>query len=779
MKKVLIVASSFSHIKSFHLPYIREFRRLGWEVHMAAGGDPCTPSASMKGAGGRAAASGGNPGPEPLDAGLAVSLPVRKSYFSPENLRACLLLRRLIKEQGYDLVITHTTLGAALARLAVKGLACRPRMVIVVHGYLFGPGAGLFPSIFLRAVEYLTEKETDKIITMNEWDRQWAARHFPEKERCSVPGMGVDMGKLIPLEPDAEPQKKTPQQNASLPKDAMLPRASMLPKEALMPQGGMALQESKESTKLFTLVYPAEFSARKNQAFLIRCMRSLPPCVRLVLPGEGALLSECKALAAELGLPGRVLFPGQVGRIGEVLSGADAVVSSSRSEGLPFCLMEGMLSGLPVIASDVKGNRDLVEDGVTGYLYAPNDRRSFVKAVRKLMKSRKQAARMGLAGRRKAQRCRLEYVLPEVMRAYLGEAYSLPNTTPTDARQTSAPLISILLAVYEPRLDWLRQQLESLNAQTYPNLRLYIRDDCSRKVPYEEIRRLAASCIRAFPYTIERNCENLGSNGTFELLTRQAKGDYFAYCDQDDVWLPEKLSVLQSCLEREGAELVCSDMYIIDGSGRRVADSMTKIRRHHIFHSGYGLSGRLLISNWVTGCAALIRSRTAKAALPFCPHMVHDQYLALCAAREGKIVSLPDRLLSYRVHGSNQTLAMAGVRDKESYFRVRIQELILRLEWLEARFSDNGTLSSESSRVPSAARRTPFSDDRALSAEISLALRWARARRAYFLGDRRAWRTILQYRRFSPLTSLFELAMADSPEGLFMWVVGLKRRNLV
>lgn len=45
--------------------------------------------------------------------------------------------------------------------------------------------------------------------------------------------------------------------------------------------------------------------------------------------------------------------------------------------------------------------------------------------------------------------------------------------------ETGKPLISILMAVYEPRLDWLREQLDSLNAQTYPNLRLYVRDDCS------------------------------------------------------------------------------------------------------------------------------------------------------------------------------------------------------------------------------------------------------------------------------------------------------------
>lgn len=435
MKKVLIVASSFFHIRSFHLPYIREFRRLGWLVHVAAGGEPCREVREA--------------------ADLALSLPVEKSYFSPQNLRACTELRRLIKKQDYSLIITHTTLGAAIARLAVKGLSRRPRTVIVVHGYLFGPGAGLFPSLFLRAAEYFTAKETDRIITMNEWDRNWAERNFPKTERCSIPGIGVEVRRLGSCGMDEKsscfrpektvqgtsarpedgsslfaavssktgvspsdgmpPQKESLLQNGSPAKNGSLPQNDSLPEDEPLPQ------TPGVSRKHFTLVYPAEFSARKNQAFLIRAMRQLPPGVRLILPGNGALLSECRDLAARLGLSDRVIFPGYVDRIGTILSQADAVVSSSRSEGLPFCIMEAMLCGLPVIASDVKGNRDLVENGSTGFLYIPENTRSFTKAVRNLMKSRKKAARMGRAGLQRAQRFRLEKVLPEVMRAYIDE----------------------------------------------------------------------------------------------------------------------------------------------------------------------------------------------------------------------------------------------------------------------------------------------------------------------------------------------------------------------
>ena len=318
------------------------------------------------------------------------------------------------------------------------------------------------------------------------------------------------------------------------------------------------------------------------------------------------------------------------------------------------------------------------------------------------------------------------------------------------------PLISILMAVYEPRMDWLKEQLDSLNAQTYPNLRLYVRDDCSPTVAFEEIRELVQKSVTAFPYTIERNETNLGSNGTFERLTREAVGEYFAYCDQDDIWLPEKLAVLQEAMERESAGLVCSDMYIIDETGKRVADSMTKVRKHHVFHSGEGLAPKLLISNFVTGCTMLIRSKTAKTAVPFCPDMVHDHYLALFAAREGRIVSLGERLVNYRIHSGNQTLMLAGVYDKGSYCCVRIEALICRLRWLDERFQGE-----------------------ALQQEIDEALRWAEAREENFKGKRRAKWEVLRGRRFSPLTSLFEVVMAGAPDWLFMKFVELKRRNVL
>ena len=244
---------------------------------------------------------------------------------------------------------------------------------------------------------------------------------------------------------------------------------------------------------------------------------------------------------------------------------------------------------------------------------------------------------------------------------------------------TDKPLISILMAVYEPRMDWLRQQLVSLNEQTYPNLRLYIRDDCSPTVPYEQIQSCVRDCITRFPYVITRNEENLGSNGTFELLTEEADGELFAYCDQDDVWLPEKLTVLQEAMERERAVLAYSDVSAVDDEGKLLARSLRELRPRLTYLEGSDLAPKLFFRNCVAGCAMLVNSNIAERAIPFPRQTVCDHWIALLAATEGTVAFVPDQLVRYRQHKRNQTGVLAGVSDKQSYLRYKVAPLEERL----------------------------------------------------------------------------------------------------
>ncbi|WP_159117186.1 glycosyltransferase, partial [Clostridium neonatale] len=99
--------------------------------------------------------------------------------------------------------------------------------------------------------------------------------------------------------------------------------------------------------------------------------------------------------------------------------------------------------------------------------------------------------------------------------------------------QIDKPLVSILLAVYKPNEKWLIEQIVSLNEQSYNNLDLLVYDDCPEESVNEELLK---KYITNFEYKLIRGTINKGSNIAFEELTKIGDGEYFAYCDQDDIW---------------------------------------------------------------------------------------------------------------------------------------------------------------------------------------------------------------------------------------------------
>lgn len=241
---------------------------------------------------------------------------------------------------------------------------------------------------------------------------------------------------------------------------------------------------------------------------------------------------------------------------------------------------------------------------------------------------------------------------------------------------TDKPLVSILMAVYKPNERWLREQLSSLNSQTYPNLELLIYDDCPA-CPLDE--GIVRELITAFPFRIIRGEKNLGSNKAFERLTAEGTGMYFSYCDQDDVWYSQKVQRMTEVLESTGSPMVCSDLAIINAKGKRISDSITKVRKRHIFYDGDNVASYLLVKNFVTGCAMMMRSDVAKRSIPFVDSLIHDHWLAINAALSGKIEIIREPLIDYRQHDSNQTGVLKGVKTKQDYYDARIGNMFDRL----------------------------------------------------------------------------------------------------
>ena len=362
MSKVLFTASTYSHIVNFHRPYLAAFRQLGWTVEVACGGTPM----------------------EIPEAHRVVYIPFEKEMLSPRNMTAWRQLRRLMKEERYDLVSCHTSLASFFTRMAVRGLRNRPKVACVAHGYLFGEDTSAVKGMLLKGAERMAAPVTDLLMTMNHWDTQYAEAHQLGRQIVEVPGIGLDTGRLRPVS-DEE-------------------------RAALRSEWGIAEGE-------ILLLYAAEFSSRKSQQVLIRAITHLPEQVKLALPGQGVLREECMALVAQLGVEERVLFPGQV-QMAPWYGAADLAVSASRSEGLPFNIMEAMYCSLPVVASRVKGHTDLLEESGAGLLYPYGDWAACAGCIQELLQDPELADRMGERGRQAVEAYTLDRVQPMVMAQY-------------------------------------------------------------------------------------------------------------------------------------------------------------------------------------------------------------------------------------------------------------------------------------------------------------------------------------------------------------------------
>ena len=247
-------------------------------------------------------------------------------------------------------------------------------------------------------------------------------------------------------------------------------------------------------------------------------------------------------------------------------------------------------------------------------------------------------------------------------------------------------LVTIVLAMYKPNLIWLQELLISLNEQTYRNLELLVWNDSPQDDDQEGI---FSKYITKFSYKIIHGEQNLGSNGAFAKLTQLAQGEYIAYCDQDDRWHADKIAILINKMTAESATLACSDMRLIDGKGRLLAERIIDKRPHQKFVEGKKQIETLLVRNFVTGCTMIVKSKSAQASLPFPKEMVHDHWLALWNALYGKIIIFQEPLVDYRLHGDNQTETLAGINTKEDYYRMKCLPYYSRMQMLHSRITNS------------------------------------------------------------------------------------------
>ncbi len=223
-------------------------------------------------------------------------------------------------------------------------------------------------------------------------------------------------------------------------------------------------------------------------------------------------------------------------------------------------------------------------------------------------------------------------------------------------RSAAMPSVSVAMAFHRPSPVLARRQIESLVAQEGVRLSIAAVIDGAETAGDEELMALLTAAGAA----ITVNGEALGIRRAFATGLGQAiaaaQGDdgFFAYCDQDDVWHPEKLRLSVAALRGTGAALVHCDARVLDGAGHVIAPSL---HRFEARREAGGLLEAMLV-NSVTGMTAVFTARTARLAAAvlerYQGELLHDHVTAAVAAGSGGI-ALVDRVLAdYVQHGGNQ-----------------------------------------------------------------------------------------------------------------------------
>lgn len=235
-------------------------------------------------------------------------------------------------------------------------------------------------------------------------------------------------------------------------------------------------------------------------------------------------------------------------------------------------------------------------------------------------------------------------------------------------------LVSIAMCTYNGE-RFVKEQLDSLIAQDYPNLEIIIIDDRSTDSTFDILKEYEVAHSHI---CVIRNEENLGFVRNFEKAISLCSGEYVSLCDQDDIWLPHKITTLVNNIGDAG--LIYSAVQMIDENGAYI---------DKIYPPSNRLDGNchmgLLFRNCAVGHTCLMKRSIVNEALPFPAKIyTHDHWIAFVAAATSGIIAYPEILSLYRDHENNVLLRNKQRRGSENKSRRMIRTFHERIKFIKA-----------------------------------------------------------------------------------------------
>ncbi len=373
-KKVLFVATVVkTHIMQFHLPYLKMFQEMGWETAVAARNDY----------------------EDPADCQIPYcdryfDIPFERLPWKKGNLRAYRMLKAIIDQEHYDLIHCHTPVGAMIARLAARAARRKGTKVIyTAHGFHFFRGAPVANWLLFYPVEWVLSFCTDVLITINQEDYARAKGHLHAKRVEYVPGVGIDTARFRENTVDRWEKRR---------------------------ELGCADGD-------FLILTVAEMTANKNHITILKALALLknkPMFANLHywICGRGETWQSLEDSARELGIASHIHFLGYRNDAPELYPCCDLFAFMPYREGLSVALMEAMASGAPIVCTQIRGNRDLITDGVSG-VFVENSPQALAEAIRALYADPQRREALGRGAREAVQAFDAEAVYRQMKEIYL------------------------------------------------------------------------------------------------------------------------------------------------------------------------------------------------------------------------------------------------------------------------------------------------------------------------------------------------------------------------
>ena len=310
-------------------------------------------------------------------------IPFTRSPFSIKNLKGYKQLKKIVKENDINLIHCHQPVGGAMGRFAAKKF--KIPCIYTAHGFHFFKGAPLKNRIIFKTIEKYCSKFTTALVTMNNEDFENASK-MKAKKAYQINGIGLDLKKYKKTE---DFDKVTFKEELGVQKDE------------------------------FVIVTVAEFIKRKNYATMLETIKELgDKNIKFLICGRGQQEQEIKNIIERDNLQEKVTILGYRKDVDKILQISDCFFLPSFQEGLTLSIIEAMTFGLPVITSTARGNRDLITDGVNGFVADPRDYKTFANKISILMDDKNLQKEMSKANKKDCQNYDISIVIEQMKKVY-------------------------------------------------------------------------------------------------------------------------------------------------------------------------------------------------------------------------------------------------------------------------------------------------------------------------------------------------------------------------